>query len=188
MTKTCIYKNCQKEFKTYDHRQQFCSKTCGAKNRNTVWSKESRAKAKKTLARKYLEDPKYSERMSASLIAYYKNNENKNKGEKHSKAVGKATKGKFNANPNNLYELSGRTRLKIIRRLNLKCSQCGWNEDVCDIHHINGKKIHDPHNHKNLCILCPNCHRLAHKNKIEKEKLKNLEDQIGLDWKQFYYG
>ena len=50
-----------------------------------------------------------------------------------------------------------------------------------------GKKIEDPHNHKNLVSLCPNCHRLAHENKIEKSKL--LEKSLFFlfeDWKFFY--
>ena len=98
------------------------------------------------------------------------------------------SKNKFLANPQNIYELSSRTRIKVIKRLNIGCSRCGWNEDICDMHHINGRKIKDCHNHNNLCYLCPNCHRKIHNGKIKKEELINLFDYIGDNWKQYYYG
>lgn len=87
-----------------------------------------------------------------------------------------------------LLDLSLRTVHKIFKRMGVKCSRCSWNEGTCDIHHINGKKIPDPHNNKNLCVLCPNCHRLFHNKKIKKEELINLDDYIGETWKDFYYG
>lgn len=87
-----------------------------------------------------------------------------------------------------IYEASHRTRLKIIRRLALPCSQCGWSEAHCDTHHIRGRKVADPHNHRNLCLLCPNCHRLAHIGKIKPEDLTTLEDYLPKDWADLYYG
>ena len=100
----------------------------------------------------------------------------------------KGTKGKYNENPKSLLTLSRRTVTKILDRLEIGCSRCGWNEGRCDIHHINGKKIEDPHNHNNLSVLCPNCHRLAHEKKIDKNSLISLVDYIGNEWKKFYYG
>ena len=64
----------------------------------------------------------------------------------------------------------------------------GWNEDICDIHHINGRTIQDAHHHSNLCYLCPNCHRLAGKGKIKPEQLINFESQVGDKWKEAYLG
>lgn len=84
-------------------------------------------------------------------------------------------------------QLSKRTVSKILNRMNLGCSICGWNESTCDIHYIHGKKIPDCDNHDNLCCLCPNCHRLVHTHKIEPEELISLTKQIGDSWKQYYY-
>ena len=88
---------------------------------------------------------------------------------------------------NNLFELSSRTRHKIIKKGLIKCSLCGWDKTTCDIHHINGRKIEDAHNHKNLIYLCPNCHRLAHDKKISKEELNKFTlDIVFKNWKNFY--
>jgi DNA-directed RNA polymerase subunit RPC12/RpoP len=83
-------------------------------------------------------------------------------------------------------ELPGRTVGKILKRMNIGCSNCGWKKSTGDIHHINGKKIKDYNNHKNLCYLCPNCHRLVHNKKIYKENLISLDIFIGNKWKYFY--
>jgi len=40
----------------------------------------------------------------------------------------------------NLFDLSKRTISKIISRMNIGCSICGWNKTICDIHHIIEKK------------------------------------------------
>lgn len=84
-----------------------------------------------------------------------------------------------------LYDVSPRTRLKIIARLNLKCSNCGWNEASCDIHHIVPQSKGGTNDHTNLTNLCPNCHRLAHSNKLSK--FVSIEEQIGDTWKSHYY-
>ena len=91
----------------------------------------------------------------------------------------------------NICELSSRTITKVFNRLvkyeNLGCSICGWNQSTCDLHHIRGRKIKDANNHKNLCYLCPNCHRLVHTNRIKKEELVSILEQIGDLWKEYYY-
>lgn len=88
---------------------------------------------------------------------------------------------------NNIYQVSSRTRSKIFSRLKLKCSNCDFDKCSCDLHHINGRKIKDANNHKNLSYLCPNCHRLAQKNIISSNKLITLYEQIGDSWKDHYY-
>jgi hypothetical protein len=85
-------------------------------------------------------------------------------------------------------ELSKRTITKLLKRLNIGCSRCGWNESTCDIHHINGRKIQDYDNHDNLTLICPNCHRLVHTHKISKEKLIPLSIQLDENWLDVYYG
>lgn len=119
-----------------------------------------------------------------------------NKGRVHSKktkerisiAVSKATKGKYRKIIKSILELSGRTVRKILKRLNLGCSNCGWDKGTCDIHHINGRKINDYDNHNNLSLLCPNCHRMVHEGTLDKNILKNLNETIPNNWKDYYYG
>ena len=107
---------------------------------------------------------------------------------KISHAVGKATKGKKRKIIKSILELSSRTVRKILKRLNLGCSQCGWDLGVCDIHHINGRKIDDADNHENLSLVCPNCHRLIHEGIIKKETLIDLTHTIPSNWRTYYYG
>lgn len=91
--------------------------------------------------------------------------------------------------PLSIFDCSSRTVTKILRRLEkMHCSRCSWNEGSCDVHHIRGRKIDDPHQHSNLTVICPNCHRLAHEGKITPEELVNLDEFIGDAWKQAYYG
>lgn len=88
-----------------------------------------------------------------------------------------------------LYDLSKRTISKILKRMKLPCSKCGWYvEDVVgDIHHIIEQKNGGTDDHNNLTYVCPNCHRLIHSKKIKPNELVNLENFIGDKWKDFYY-
>ena len=56
---------------------------------------------------------------------------------------------------------------RIIDRLDLGCSNCGWNEAKCDIHHILPKAKGGSDHPTNLTYICPNCHRLAHTGKLK---------------------
>jgi len=105
-----------------------------------------------------------------------------------SKKIGEGTKGKFNTNIKSIFEISNRTRQKLIKRLKLKCVNCGWDKTTCDIHHIDGRKIDDYNNHKNLTYLCPNCHRMVHEGLLEKNKLQTFNDILPNNWLDFYYG
>lgn len=80
---------------------------------------------------------------------------------------------------------SPRTISKILTRLKLGCSECGWDKSICDIHHIVPKSKGGSDEHSNLTYLCPNCHRLAHRGQIAK--FITLVDQIGDSWKHFYF-
>lgn len=88
-----------------------------------------------------------------------------------------------------LYDLSKRTISKILKRMKLPCSKCGWFVDgvVGDIHHIIEKKNGGTDEHNNLTYICPNCHRLVHSNKLNSMELISLDDYIGNDWKKYYY-
>ena len=70
-------------------------------------------------------------------------------------------------------EQNGTRKLQKIL-LTLPCANCGWNIGPRDVHHIlpackGGKNEMD-----NLITLCPNCHRLAHRNLLSEDKLKEL--------------
>lgn len=109
--------------------------------------------------------------------------------EEHKKKIGEGLRDKQHnlKSVNSILELSSRTITKILLRMNLGCSKCGWNESTCDLHHINGRKIENANNHNNISLLCPNCHRLVHTGKIKKEELVSLLQQIGDKWKDYYY-
>lgn len=87
-----------------------------------------------------------------------------------------------------IYEMSSRTRRKVLSRLGLPCSRCGWNEAICDIHHIRGRKIRDADNHRNLSYICPNCHRLVGERKVLANELVPLTKTFPRDWRKHYYG
>ena len=63
-----------------------------------------------------------------------------------------------NNDANNDDKTPKRTITKILRRANIKCSICGWNESTCDIHHIIHKKDGGSDNMDNLIVVCPNCY------------------------------
>jgi 5-methylcytosine-specific restriction endonuclease McrA len=90
-----------------------------------------------------------------------------------------------NKTPKNLYEVSLRTLQKILKRMNVICSNCGWDKTTCDIHHIIHKKRGGSNDHSNLTILCPNCHRLAHEKKLIE--MISFEKQYGEKWREFYF-
>ena len=70
---------------------------------------------------------------------------------------------------------------RVILRLNLikyQCAGCNnpghWNNKplTLQIEHKNG--LPNDHRLENLEFLCPNCHRLAHRNLLSKDKLIEL--------------
>jgi hypothetical protein len=104
-----------------------------------------------------------------------------------SEKIGRSRRKKKEA-PNNIFGCSSRTRVKILTRLEASCCVCGWKEDTPDLHHIDGKKIVDCDNHRNIALLCPNHHRLWHKGKIKRSDIKSFEEVHGSEWLKYYYG
>ena len=47
------------------------------------------------------------------------------------------------------------------------CFNCGWGKAICDVHHIVPKSKGGSDAHSNLTVVCPNCHRLIHKNLLD---------------------
>lgn len=88
-----------------------------------------------------------------------------------------------------LFDLSKRTISKILKRANVSCSICGWNESSCDIHHIIEKNMGGTNDVSNLIILCPNCHRICHvEKKFDNEFLMDRSiEKIFNNWKDFYH-
>ena len=127
---------------------------------------------------------------SQSLKKYYKHNINPRAipQQKFFWAGIKSSKHKFNTNPQSIIDLSSRTKIKVIQRLKIGCARCGWNDAMCDVHHIKGKKVNNCHHHSNLSYLCPNCHRLVHVGIIPSEELITFEEQVQDEWKKYYYG
>jgi len=200
MIKVC--NNCGKTFDNKDYRVIFCSRSCATifnnKKRGPL-SDETKIKIslslknsdgnvfkKCKLCKKEFFGNKKQIFCSISCNTTYNN---VLKGLSHSELVGITTKGKYKGDEvPSIYLLSKRTVRKILKRINLGCSRCGWSEGTCDIHHINGRKIEDPDNHNNLSLLCPNCHRLTHEGKIEKNSLITLRETLPDNWLDYYFG
>lgn len=168
--KKCEFCGNEFEVTNVNKRKRFCNSSCSA-----VFNNKKRGEL----------SSEHKKNISIGL----RDRTNFSSGDTHSKLVGLVTKGKFkDTEIRSIYELSSRTISKIFKRLNLGCSNCNWNEGTCDIHHINGRKIVDCNNHNNLSLLCPNCHRLAHEKKINKNDLKSLVEILPNDWRNSYYG
>jgi len=84
-----------------------------------------------------------------------------------------------------LDDISSRTKSKILERMNLGCSRCGWAKSTGDFHHIVPRSKGGDNSHSNLTYLCPNCHRLAHTNKLDE--FITFEEQVKDKWKEYYY-
>lgn len=171
--KVKVCDNCEKQFLTRDNRQRFCSRSCAATYNGKLRKPTDEQKRK----------------ASESLKLRWKDENSKFlRGKKAAIAVGKSTKGKHKRSPKNLFELSMRTVMKIMKRLDVGCSICGWKDAACDIHHIHGRKGPDANDHKNLTYVCPNCHRKIHAGLIRKEDLIPLSVYIEERWLDHYYG
>lgn len=160
----------------YSKNKKFCNSSCAAiynNARRDPPTEEHKKKVSESLKKRYASDnpPKVKPPKEQSIL------------------VGKSTKYKYKGlDIKSIAECSSRTVSKILKRMNVGCSRCGWKEATCDIHHINGRKVDDPHNHKNLIILCPNCHRIVHNHKIDLSEYKTIYDLFGETWKDYYYG
>lgn len=165
--KECLY--CKKEFMVKNKRIRYCSPSCAGK-----------ALADERKASSGYEQ--YREIFLTSSRKYWKDNP-----DKPFEFGAKSQLGKHGI-PFNILALSKRTVQKILRRLDLSCSKCGWNEDVCDLHHIIPRKQNGSDEHSNLSYLCPNCHRLAGNGKMKKEDLVTFDQQVGDAWRDYYFG
>ena len=68
---------------------------------------------------------------------------------------------------------NGTRKLQKILLL-LPCANCQWNISSRDIHHIIPSCEGGKNEMNNLITLCPNCHRMAHRKLLSKNKLQEL--------------
>jgi len=162
--------NCEKEHDGTYGSGRFCSSICA----RSFSTKEKRIEINEAVSKKLTKD-KYNGLTKQQFIQ----RENVEKHASYQRETDITT----------LYDLSKRTISKILKRMKLPCSKCGWYVEgvVGDIHHILERKNGGTDEHNNLTYVCPNCHRLIHTNKIKISELVNLEDFIGDTWKKFYY-
>ena len=89
----------------------------------------------------------------------------------------------------------GQTSLHVKRYLfekyNNTCTCCGinsWNKKpiVLEVEHLDGDSTNNKE--ENLTVLCPNCHRLVHENKIKTDEIKTLVETLPDNWRDSYYG
>jgi hypothetical protein len=168
-----ICENCSREHNGSYGSGRFCSTKC-ARGFST---KEKRKEINRKVSIKLLKNQPWN-KGEKNLISSFE----RRKLEKHASYI-RETETK------SIMDLSKRTTIKILKRMNLPCSYCGWTVKgaVGDVHHIIEKKNGGTDDMDNITYICPNCHRLVHSNIIKKDELVTLQDYIGESWKEFYY-
>lgn len=164
---------------------KYCSRKCA---NGRVFSKEAiQIKRQKSLEY-YKKNPKVKLIKQYTCITCNKQFEGKIKNGRYVKCQScrkvRVIKDLDNAS---IKDLSSRTVAKILKRANIGCSMCGWDEAALDLHHIVERKHGGLDTMENLIAICPNCHRKAHSKKYTKEQLieKNLSIAFP-EWKQYY--
>lgn len=142
--KNCEF--CSKKFKA-DIKElnrgnaKYCSLSCAAKNKNKNTSvyKLNCKNCSNEFSSK-VKNAKYCSKKCKS-VSYYNNSKSE--------------------------EFSMKTFNKVLA--NLPCEICGWDKTTRDNHHIIPVSEGGKNTLNNLIVLCPNCHRMTHKNLISKE-------------------
>lgn len=185
--KKCEY--CNKEHNGFYGSGRFCSKKC-AKGFSTKANRSSiNKKVSKTLKEKFNFEPPLFDYVCEKCGKNFKQIKIRSGRKIHcDNCKRKVIHYKDINKLDSILQLAKNTVFKILKRANIKCQRCGWNEGTLDIHHINGKKEKDKNRLENLVILCPNCHRLCHNHKISKEELYNLSiDKTFKNWRDYYH-
>jgi len=76
------------------------------------------------------------------------------------------------------YEITNRESWTYIAKCfyGEQCSECGWDEGTCDVHHIEPVSQGGKHSIDNAKVLCPNCHRKIHSRKRKRFSDETIED------------
>lgn len=186
---------CGNEFNNYSKwgEKKFCSRSCANSREQTQKIKQQKSlKLQKPGKCKFCERDCNSAAALKTHETSCEKNPNRKPGsffdKKHTLET-KIKQGQTNAMglkvPDSILDMSKRTTSKVMRRLGVGCSRCGWNEGVCDIHHIVPRSKGGTDSNDNLTYICPNCHRLAHEGKITK--FVALTSQIGDEWRKYYF-
>lgn len=159
-------------------KRRFCSLKCSSARKRKPGSGNSTCLyCGNSFHNRYQKDRKYCSRKCSVTV---------NQGESHGVRIHGSRKGTTRAQ--SIWEIPPSVRSRIVKKMKLACSRCGWNKTNGDFHHICGRKINDPHCQRNLCYLCPNCHREAGQNLIPQEELVPFSGYVGMKWKEFYFG
>lgn len=154
--------NCDKEHDGSFGSGRFCCKACANARSH---SEEARLKCSNTL-KQTLNRIDQEGRMciTCNAIFHSKDLNRKRCFNCLPKTIVYANKESTDKEPNSILELSKRTAIKILRRMNLPCSCCGFYiEGVSlDLHHIISRATGGKDDMSNLTYICPNCHRIAH--------------------------
>lgn len=184
-----ICEKCKNEYQGKFGSGRFCSKACA---NSRIPNENTKAKQSKSMKDFYVKNPvvkkpDYKKEMlcekCGDLFLWKADKRRKIHCDKCKRKCVKFKEGILS-----ITGVSKRTISKILNRANKCCSICGWNEAICDIHHIIPKHKGGSEDHSNLIIVCPNCHRVSHKTKkYSIEFLQNLSiENTFADWKDFY--
>lgn len=180
---------CGKEITTIFGSGRFCSRSCSCARVHTSESKAKAAEKVRIAAQNYYEAGCKCEKCGS--IFHTKDYSRKLCFDCLPTTI-KHTKGK--ECPKSIKDISKRTTSKILRRLDLPCSCCGFYVKglVLDLHHIIPRKNGGVDDMSNLTYICPNCHRMAHTDlSMLPHPLVSIEEQLRVlnkDWRSVYYG
>lgn len=167
---------------------RFCSVQCANKREH---SKETLEKVSKSLKEYYVNLSK-EDRICTTCGNIYHSTDNARK--QCFSCLPKTIKYiKINKQPKTILDLSKRTISKVVARMCIPCTCCGFyiKDVVWDIHHIVPKKLGGTDDMTNLTYICPNCHRIAHTDiNLLQNELISLDKYLkenNIDWEQYYY-
>lgn len=162
--------NCLNSFTPKDKRNSFCSQSCSSLFHS--------GKAFERLSHSYICD-----KCAVAFTTKYKIR-NGRKAHCPSCAALIRTRPQDPETLGSIYQISSRTRRKVLQRLEIGCSACGWSEALGDLHHIIPKQEGGEDSDENLTYVCPNCHRKAHSGL--EVPFKTFKEQVGDSWKAYY--
>ena len=171
-------KECAKSFSTKNKRKLINEKVSNSLKGRIISDLTSKKISEAGKGKRHTEETK--EKIRKSKLEFYKEEENILK-------ISIAHLSQKGKNINSILDVSSRTVTKILKRLKIGCSLCGWDKATCDLHHIKGRKVANPNAHSNLTYICPNCHRLVHAGLVDSKELVTLEQHIGDRWKEYYF-
>jgi hypothetical protein len=186
---------CNTEFDDYSKwgPKKYCSRKCANSRPQTKEIRESKSKKlQKPTTCKYCNTVLKSVSGAGSHEKSCLENPNRLPGsffEKNHTLETKLKQGQKNGmglrTPKSLLDMSKRTSSKIMKRLDIGCFICEWKLGSCDIHHILPVSKGGSDDNSNLTYICPNCHRLAHEDKLTD--FISVTEKIGEEWRKFYF-